>query len=199
MATSDVYSCTYNYLERSESLPDHDGIFPINFDVVKCCSTRREDLCKSVGDILKDPIFSNEVLHNVKSIKRTYTNAGVAQAMLSNFEPSYRSQSKMRHREVSNQKQDIARYTNWCFSIKFDDMPVKARTNNIEKSGSKRKLFENLKLTSWKTKRNSLDEVDEDKESQILEDSNFTDGHMRVRIPDPDQARQNEPRRASAA
>ena len=106
-------------------------------------SNSREVLCNSVRNILQDSNQRDHVLHNSKSIKGAYTNAAVAQILLSNFEPSYKHDAKIKNREFIESNRNIHKFTNWCFSIKSDrETEKKQFSHQPKKVLSMRNIFE---------------------------------------------------------
>lgn len=219
MANLALYSNSYRFLSRSDSLPDHDGIFPINYGVAIHNSDSNEVLCSSVRDILQDSYQRDHALHNCKSIRGVYTNAAVAQILLSNFEPSYKPDAETRKRELIESRRDTHKFTNWCFSIKLDREPEKIKSGHQTKGVlSMRNLFEKsssekIKPVSWRpwlhrgdqlrASSETIETVDENlEETEIMEIEMLSRSAPKPRlisITNLDEARNGAPRRASAA
>ena len=82
---------------------------------------------------IQDPIFNNEVLHNIKAIRNVYTNVGIRQLLMSGFEHTYISDKneidKINEGE-RDEKLDVSKYTNWCFTIDLEQNSERRRSKN---------------------------------------------------------------------
>lgn len=201
MANLALYSNSYNFLSGSDSLPDHDGIFPINCGVAMENSNSHEVLCGCARNILQDSDQRDHALHNCKSIRGVHTNAAVAQILLSNFEPSYKVGAKSRKREFIESNRDIRKFTNWCFSIKADREIEKKQLDHQAKKGlSMRNLFEkSFRRTSSKTVETIDENVEETEKMEVEMLSRSAPKPRLISITDLEEARNRVPRRASAA
>ena len=117
--------CSNITFDAMNSSTGSDDIAPIHLDyrTYRPGLSKKDALCKAVAMAIQDPLFSDEVLHNIKALRNVYTNAGIRQLLMSGFEPTYvsdKNEMDKINEGDHDEHPDARKYTNWCFAIDLE-------------------------------------------------------------------------------